>query len=188
MHCCVHSMQDFCLTIGLKRVRLQVKSTSSCGSHERRYHATPTSWPLPVVLGKDARANAHALTCTHAYSITHASTYTSLHKYTRACTYAAVPREVLHNAWVPLQLHSDHLARILKCRALVRLLRGYQSSGMPGFVNCPGTDPLGGGDWRRHCSNLAWSQALQFLSIFAPVYNAYSWMPSSHQPGWLEQM
>ena len=71
---------------------------------------------------------------------------------------------------------------------LVRLLRGYQFGGMPGFVNCPGTDPLGGGDWRRHCSNLAWSEALQFLSIFAPVYNAYSWMPSSHQPGWLEQM
>ena len=28
---------------------------------------------------------------------------------------------------------------------LVRLLRGYQFGGMPGFVNCPGTDPLGGG-------------------------------------------
>ena len=25
------------------------------------------------------------------------------------------------------------------------MLRGYQSGGMPGFVNCPGTDPLGGG-------------------------------------------
>ena len=41
---------------------------------------------------------------------------------------------------------------------------------------------------RRHCSNPAWSEALHFLSIFAPVYNAYSWKPSSHQPGWLEQM
>ena len=27
---------------------------------------------------------------------------------------------------------------------LVRLLRGYQSGGMPGFVNCLGTDPLEG--------------------------------------------
>ena len=44
------------------------------------------------------------------------------------------------------------------------------------------------GDWRRHYSNPAWSEALQFLSIFALVYNAYSWKPSSHQPGWLEQM
>ena len=38
------------------------------------------------------------------------------------------------------------------------------------------------------CSNPAWSEALQFLSMFAPVYNAYGWKPSSHQPGWLEQM
>ena len=38
---------------------------------------------------------------------------------------------------------------------------------LPGFVNCPGTDPLGGGDWRRHCSNPAWSEALQFL--FGPA-------------------
>ena len=58
----------------------------------------------------------------------------------------------------------------------------------PGFAHCPGTDPLGGGDWRRHCSNPAWSETLQFLSIFAPVYYAYGWKPSSHQPGWLEQM
>ena len=28
---------------------------------------------------------------------------------------------------------------------LVRLLRGYQFGDMPGVVNCPGTDPLGGG-------------------------------------------
>ena len=91
------------------------------------------------------------------------------------------------SAWTLLQQPSDHLDRFV-LEGLARLLRGYQSGGMPGFVNCPGTDPLGGGDWRRHCSNPAWSEALQFLSIFAPAYNAYSWKPSSHQPGWLEQM
>ena len=37
---------------------------------------------------------------------------------------------------------------------LVRLLRGYQSGGMPGFVHCPGTDPLGGGGL-AHCSDIA---------------------------------
>ena len=52
----------------------------------------------------------------------------------------------------------------------------------------PGHPLGGGGGWRRHCSNPAWSEALQFLSIFALVYNAYRWKPSSHQPGWLEQM
>ena len=62
------------------------------------------------------------------------------------------------------------------------------------LVACPDSSiareliPWGGGDWRRHCSNPAWSEALQFLSNFAPGYNAYGWKPSSHQPGWLEQM
>ena len=71
---------------------------------------------------------------------------------------------------------------------LARLLRGYQSGGMPGFVNCPGTDPLGGGIGGDTAAILLGLKLYNSFLIFTTVYNAYSWKPSSHQPGWLEQM
>ena len=42
---------------------------------------------------------------------------------------------------------------------LVRLLRGYQSSGVPGIVIAWELIPWrgGGGGWGRHCSSSAWS-------------------------------
>ena len=51
-------------------------------------------------------------------------------------------------------------------KGLVRLLRGYQSGGMPGFVNCPGTDPLGGeigGDTAAILLGLKLYNSLPFL-------------------------
>ena len=39
----------------------------------------------------------------------------------------------------------DRPPKLCDVKGLVRLLRGFQSGGMPGFVNCPGTDPLWGG-------------------------------------------
>ena len=69
---------------------------------------------------------------------------------------------------------------------LVRLLRGYQSGGMPGFVNYLGTDPLGGEIGADTAAVLLGLKLGSPFILESLVDNAHMWESSSNQLGWLD--
>ena len=86
------------------------------------------------------------------------------------------------NAWTPLQLHIDHLARIVRCRALSGCCVATSLVACPGLSNAWELIPWGGG-WGRHCSSPAWSETWQPFhpSIWkSSVDSAHVWEPSSN--------
>ena len=76
------------------------------------------------------------------------------------------------NAWTPLQLHSDHLARIVRCRALSGCCVATSlvaSSGLSiAWELIPGGGGGGGGGGGEHCSSSAWSEFWQIPLSYHP--------------------
>ena len=58
------------------------------------------------------------------------------------------------DAWTPLRLHSDHLTRIVRCRALSGCCVATSLMACPGLAIAWELIPLGRGDWGRHCKVL----------------------------------